>query len=193
MLADGQRVFGPDDFGKGFAMFVKNILFNTILTAIFCGVVRASESLGYVPGELIVRFAPKADGVQRTTAERNTVLAGIDGGTVKRSSKFVPGLSLVELPEGRTVESSLAVFNRTVGIVRAVPNHIMKALSAFPNDPNFWQQWGLHNAGQTSRLQDADIDAPQAWDIRTDACDNSFCKECLAAFRKYETWSTVNE
>ncbi len=36
-----------------------------------------------------------------------------------------------------------------------------------PNDPSFPSQWHYHNTGQTGGLPDADIDAPEAWDIET--------------------------
>ena len=36
-----------------------------------------------------------------------------------------------------------------------------------PNDPQFAEQWVLHNTGQTGGTVDADIDAPQAWAITT--------------------------
>ena len=39
--------------------------------------------------------------------------------------------------------------------------------STFPNDPNFNQLWGLNNTGQSGGVVDADIDAPEAWDIQT--------------------------
>lgn len=31
--------------------------------------------------------------------------------------------------------------------------------------------WGLHNTGQTGGTEDADIDAPEAWDIHTGSQD----------------------
>ncbi len=34
-----------------------------------------------------------------------------------------------------------------------------------PTDPEFVQQWGLNNDGQNSGRVDADVDAPEAWDI----------------------------
>ena len=43
------------------------------------------------------------------------------------------------------------------------------AFKAAPNDPRFKEQWGLNNTGQTGGQADADIDALEAWDIRTDA------------------------
>ncbi len=36
-----------------------------------------------------------------------------------------------------------------------------------PNDPKFSELWGLHNTGQTGGTADADIDAPEAWDLAT--------------------------
>jgi subtilisin family serine protease len=38
--------------------------------------------------------------------------------------------------------------------------------ATFPNDPGFSQLWGLHNIGQNGGTPDADIDAPEAWDIQ---------------------------
>jgi len=36
-----------------------------------------------------------------------------------------------------------------------------------PNDPGYPLLWGLNNTGQTGGKPDADIDAPEAWDIQT--------------------------
>jgi len=36
-----------------------------------------------------------------------------------------------------------------------------------PNDPGYPQLWGLNNTGQSGGTPDADIDAPEAWDIET--------------------------
>ena len=40
-------------------------------------------------------------------------------------------------------------------------------LAQFPNDPSFPLLWGLHNTGQWNGTIDADIDAPEAWDLAT--------------------------
>jgi subtilisin family serine protease len=44
----------------------------------------------------------------------------------------------------------------------AEPDYILNAVSIIPNDPYFLNQWGLNNGSS-----DADIDAPEAWDIST--------------------------
>lgn len=42
-------------------------------------------------------------------------------------------------------------------------------LSTIPNDPRFGEQIGLQNNGQTGGAVDADIDAPEAWDVQHSA------------------------
>ena len=88
----------------------------------------------YVPGELLVRFAPKAEGIQRSTAEKTQILSSLGGGIIKRNYKIVPGLSLVILPAGQTVEDALKTFNKTDGILYAEPNYRCEAESTFPNE-----------------------------------------------------------
>ncbi|MBF0196810.1 MAG: S8 family serine peptidase [Planctomycetes bacterium] len=44
------------------------------------------------------------------------------------------------------------------------PNYIIK-LNKIPSDPLFSDLYGLHNTGQNGGLADADIDAPEAWNI----------------------------
>ncbi|MDH5229958.1 MAG: S8 family serine peptidase [Gammaproteobacteria bacterium] len=43
--------------------------------------------------------------------------------------------------------------------------------NALPNDSRFVDQWGLHNTGTTGGTADADIDAPEAWDITAGSPD----------------------
>ncbi|MFP6750294.1 MAG: S8 family peptidase, partial [Pirellulaceae bacterium] len=43
--------------------------------------------------------------------------------------------------------------------------------SAIPDDPKFELQHGLHNTGQSGGVVDADIDAPEAWEITTGSRD----------------------
>lgn len=130
-----------------------------------------SLDLGYEPGELLVRFAPKPDGKQRTPDECNSILTSIYGGRVEHSYKLVPGLKLVKLPENVNVESALVLFKKTGGILYAHPNYIVTGASTFPDDPQFGNLWGMHNIGQFGGTENADIDAPEAWDIKTDTSD----------------------
>jgi len=139
---------------------------------IFLAAVLASANgadLPYKEGELLIRFAPKANGAQRTITERNQILSYFNTGTIKHTTKMVPGLSLVKLPEGVTVEAALSRLKDAGEIIYSEPNYRIKIASAFPNDPNFNNLWGMHNTGQTGGTDDADIDAPEAWEIITDS------------------------
>ena len=149
----------------------KTIPLLSILCLIVCSSITIASDLGYKPGELLVRFAPKPNGQQRTITERNEILASIVGGNVTRSYKLVSGLTLVKLPTNTAVENALAAFKNASGILYAEPNYRIKAFSTFPNDTRFNEQWGLHNTGQTGGTTDADIDAPEAWDIQTGSSD----------------------
>jgi subtilisin family serine protease/putative cell wall-binding protein len=49
----------------------------------------------------------------------------------------------------------------------AQPNYRKQIAATIPNDPRFPMLWGLNNTGDMGGTKDADIDAPEAWDITT--------------------------
>jgi subtilisin family serine protease len=53
----------------------------------------------------------------------------------------------------------------------AEPDYVVHTLLNDPNDPAYsgGELWGLRNVGQSGGINDADIDADEAWDVRTDA------------------------
>jgi hypothetical protein len=46
-------------------------------------------------------------------------------------------------------------------------NHFIQQREMIPNDNYFELQWNMHNTGQSGGNADADIDAPEAWDLGT--------------------------
>lgn len=73
----------------------------------------------------------------------------------------------VELPAGSDVAAAQADFAASPDVEWAEPAYIFR-LQFIPNDPLFTQQWGLHNPGGGPgqlQLADADVDAPEAWDV----------------------------
>jgi uncharacterized repeat protein (TIGR01451 family) len=153
-------------------MSKKNVYFYIIIVCFaFISNCFAASDLPYKEGELLVRFAPKAKGVQRTVNERNQLLSSLDVGQIKHSYKRVQGLTLVKLPERQKVADVLAKFKNKGEILYIEPNYKIKLCSTTPNDPCFVYQWGMNNTGQNNGTADADIDAPEAWDITHDACD----------------------
>jgi subtilisin family serine protease len=68
---------------------------------------------------------------------------------------------------GVTVEDAIARYASDPRIEYIEPDYIVHALEVIPNDPSFNLLWGLHNTGQSGGTPDADIDAPEAWEIAT--------------------------
>lgn len=56
---------------------------------------------------------------------------------------------------------------RTNPMIAYYEPNLIVTVSQIPNDPSFPSLYGLHNTGQTGGTMDADIDAPEAWDITT--------------------------
>ncbi len=133
-------------------------------------------SQDYKQGELIVRFADtnirQISGPRTTRSLRSDISATIVSGAYveKEYDQIAPGLALVKLPKGVSVSDAIILFNQSPNILYAQPNYKIWALIV-PNDPNFPDQWGLNNTGQTGGLPDADIDAPEAWNITTGSDD----------------------
>lgn len=73
---------------------------------------------------------------------------------------------LVRLPPGKTVHQALAYYRVSPLVEHAEPDYVIKA-SMTPNDPRYLDgsQWPLNNTGQNGGTNDADIDAPEAWDV----------------------------
>ena len=75
------------------------------------------------------------------------------------------GLELWEIEDISVVEA-IATYSENPAIEYIEPNYEV-SINDFPNDPSFNELWGLNNTGQTGGVEDADIDAPEAWDIET--------------------------
>lgn len=74
------------------------------------------------------------------------------------------GVFKLTVPAGTDIFAMIAEYQRDPAIAYAEPNRIYR-IADFPNDTDFNKQWALHNTGQTGGNPDADIDAPEAWDI----------------------------
>jgi len=71
----------------------------------------------------------------------------------------------MKIPDDTDVEKAVADFEKNPNVDYAEPNYIAR-ICVIPDDSSFSNQWGLHNTGQY-HLADADIDAPEAWEIET--------------------------
>jgi len=126
----------------------------------------AAFSSSYIPGEIFVKFKAGTpdENVGRAVARMKA--------KVKSEPNFI-GVRVLSLPPDLSVEEAVAAFQSDPDVQYAEPNYVRQAF-AVPNDPDFDQQWGLHNIGQTIQTDSpfqgssgADIDGPGAWDLTT--------------------------
>ncbi|MFB6272843.1 MAG: S8 family serine peptidase [Salinibacter sp.] len=121
-------------------------------------------------GHLLVRFKAGVSQVDRQNAH-----AAI-GAKVVKGFNVVNGLQYVRLPANLSVKEAITRYRRRPNVRYAEPDFIQRLPDperspvggqATPNDPQFDDLWGLNNTGQTGGTSDADIDAPEAWDIQS--------------------------
>ena len=107
----------------------------------------ASAEAPYLPGQLVVRFAPGADARERTQARAAA------GAKVLDALPGTPRVQLLDLPAGVSVPEAQKRLERAPEVLYAEPNHRLR-LDSVPNDPRFGEQWHLGR-----------IEAPRAWDF----------------------------
>jgi len=129
------------------------------------------EEDSYVPGEVLVLISADKNRNGEIEAEEN--LAGVEAavrGTIVRRISLSRGQQVlrVKLDAGKSVKAALAEnWGKTdKRILTVEPNYRVHVLTT-PNDPCFPEMWALNNTGQTGGTADADIDAPEAWDVTT--------------------------
>ena len=128
--------------------------------------------------ELIVDFDEDVQG-----QEVAATVGDVDGEVVETLPEL-GGVKVVEVPAG-TVEEAVDALAENTSVEYVEPDIIRSPL-AIPNDPGFVRQWGLHNEGQFHPIadprpsysgrrgrDDADIDAPQAWDVEDGSSNES--------------------
>ena len=116
--------------------------------------------------------------------DEDTLLVAFDPGVVAEQRRNVHAsqraevanrmewlnLDVVELPDNVDPIHAAARYEHNPNVAYAHPNWEMRALSA-PNDLLWNELWGMHNTGQPVRasfvrgIADADIDAPEGWDL----------------------------
>ena len=118
----------------------------------------------FLPDEFTVQFR---EGVGKEQAEQNIQEQG-SGILIEQRT---PGYYTLTVPEGRGLFETIRAFSDLEEVAFAEPSEVSfnSALAHIPDDPDFPQLWGLNNTGQTvngaAGTPDADIDAPEAWDV----------------------------
>ncbi|MBI4664330.1 MAG: S8 family serine peptidase [Verrucomicrobia bacterium] len=92
------------------------------------------------------------------------------GARILRTFPEIGGLQVIHVAAGESVIDLILRYRESGLVEYAEPDYTLR-LARAPNDIRFsdGSLWGLHNTGQAGGATDADIDAPEAWDLRTAA------------------------
>jgi len=125
--------------------------------------------------EWIIRFENDAPASEKIDALAGSLTAsGIESWTLDSigGSQF----GVLRAP-GFSASQAAAWAAKQAGVLYIEPNYVYSisetVSSTFPDDPSMTDGtlWGLHNTGQFGGTADADIDAPEAWDLTTGSSD----------------------
>ena len=137
----------------------------------------ASVDKAFNKQTILVKFKP---GI--TKDQRKALAKSVNGkfkdrnkdGLDDRFSSIQGGrLALLELKGDKGTDLATQALKGLQGnpLIEYAEYNYKQYLTVFPNDPRFDDLWGMHNTGQTGGTADADIDAPEAWDISTGSPD----------------------
>ncbi len=121
----------------------------------------SAQKLGrpdFVDGELLVKF--------RRGQPRASVQGALRSAGATTIKQF-PRIGVTHVRVTGDVFERAAELSKEPSVEYAEPNYIVHAIETVPNDPSLSGLWGLNNTGQTGGTADADIDAPEAWDVQT--------------------------
>ena len=116
----------------------------------------------YASGEIIVKLQDQA-----TQADLRALNARNDASVEEDLPSSA--VNVVDLPQDLTVQEAVQTYEASPDVEYAEPNFKLYP-TATPNDPSFNRLWGMNNTGQSigqTGTLDADIDAPEAWNVST--------------------------
>jgi subtilisin family serine protease len=114
----------------------------------------------YVPDRILVKFKDDPSGMMAEAGRSQAEYIH----NLKRLKYFSRIDVNVYQIEG-SVEEALKALQKNPNVAYAEPDYIQTIDVTIPNDTSFAQLWGMNNTGQTGGTVDADIDAPEAWDL----------------------------
>ncbi len=143
---------------------------SAILALLMAALVSAAPQQPPLPefkaGEVLVKFRPEV-----AEANAEALLQGQGGRTLAQIIRL--GVRRVAVPPGREL-AIIEALSRNPNVEYAELNYLVYATPLAPPDDPYYasgDQWNLNNTGQTGGTPDADIDAPEAWEITTGTDD----------------------
>src|SRR3954454_13449257 len=132
------------------------VLATALLAVLGLVMASAAAAASYDSNTLLVKFRSGTSAAEKRAA-LNAPGVGADRGQIAGIGTHVVSVSRNPAELARVLSSNAVV-------KYAEPNFVLRA-QATPNDPMYVQEYGLNNIGQTGGSPDADIDAPEGWDL----------------------------
>ena len=178
-------------------IFVCTLLIMTTLTAVGSNkkiensktiLFNDSTFIKFAPGEVIVKLKNGAMFSRSSliALNENNQVSAVEKVFRNAENTILDNIYLLHVPVKSDILSIVRKYTSCPDVVYAEPNGIVYPCN-IPNDINFSRQWYLHNLGEkilfetflgkipirfyASGTFDADIDAPEAWDIETGSPD----------------------
>lgn len=130
-----------------------------VVSACLTNAIAVGQTAEYKPGEILVKFKSGT-----TELEQQSIHKEIGSTRIKEFKNL--RIDHIKIKSGLDIETAIARYQKQTKVEYAEPNYLLRA-GKLPNDTNFSSLWGLHNTGQNGGAVDADIDAPEAWDLTT--------------------------
>ncbi|MFG0247621.1 MAG: LEPR-XLL domain-containing protein, partial [Phycisphaeraceae bacterium JB051] len=121
-----------------------------------------------ITDQWIIQLNDKALGEVRSVGDTFDLLnlGDYDGQVVRGLG--MAGLVLIQTQAQTDADTFMDTIYDSGWVDYIQPNAVLENQATTPNDTNFLNTWGLNNTGQfTGSVADADIDAPEAWDLST--------------------------
>jgi len=124
------------------------------------GPVSATTANDFAKNRIIVKFRKEIN-----TSEVSVLMSSL--GLVRDREFSRIGITSLNVLSGQSVTELVKELNKNDKLIEfAEPDYRHRA-AVLPDDTSFNSLWGLNNTGQTGGTNDADIDAPEAWDTVT--------------------------
>lgn len=131
-----------------------------------------SSELEYAPDEILVKLKSEP-----TVALAQSVVASSGAVAIENLVQPDPNINseverwqLLKFEPGTDIEAMQKRLQKDPK-VESVELNYKVSIDSVPNDPDFDELWGLNNTGSNGGKSDADIDAPEAWDIQKGSKD----------------------
>lgn len=136
---------------------------------------KAKKQPEYAKDRLIVKYKKNTSNhladIRKFNERKSKLKVDGEHRRLKRLGK-AKRTEVLQVPEGSDIQELAGLYSSDPNVEYAEPDFMVSALME-PNDPSFPLLWGLQNDGSSQNANtstgvvDADINAPEAWDITT--------------------------